>query len=178
MLYWQAFGYHMSSRSYQMIIMMLWGRFCVYKVYTWHMFVGIRCSWYLHPSACCLPLSNTVTKHTLVNILGRFYTVMTLMTSVSLMFTVPFLYFILTTHSVEIIAQYVPQESGSNQVVFMQLDLGSLKSVHIFADNFLKSEPRLDLLINNAGKIVIALNLYLSATNHTVCFHCSFKHLF
>lgn len=76
------------------------------------------------------------------------------------MFTVPFLYFILTTHSVEIIAQYVPQESGSNQVVFMQLDLGSLKSVHIFADNFLKSEPRLDLLINNAGKIVIALNLY------------------
>uniref|UniRef100_A0A671WXZ4 Dehydrogenase/reductase (SDR family) member 13b.1 n=1 Tax=Sparus aurata TaxID=8175 RepID=A0A671WXZ4_SPAAU len=45
----------------------------------------------------------------------------------------------------------VKRESGSNQVVFMQLDLGSLKSVHIFADNFLKSEPRLDLLINNAG---------------------------
>lgn len=43
------------------------------------------------------------------------------------------------------------QESGSNQVVFMQLDLGSLKSVRSFAENFLKAEPRLDILINNAG---------------------------
>lgn len=47
--------------------------------------------------------------------------------------------------------QYVPQESNSNQVVFMQLDLGSLKSVRSFAENFLKSESRLDILINNAG---------------------------
>ncbi|XP_035536600.1 dehydrogenase/reductase SDR family member 13-like isoform X1 [Morone saxatilis] len=45
----------------------------------------------------------------------------------------------------------VKRESGSNQVVFMQLDLGSLKSVRSFAENFLKSEPRLDILINNAG---------------------------
>ncbi|XP_073349962.1 dehydrogenase/reductase SDR family member 13-like [Pagrus major] len=45
----------------------------------------------------------------------------------------------------------VKRESGSNQVVFMHLDLGSLKSIRIFADSFLKSEPRLDLLINNAG---------------------------
>nr|XP_057936704.1 dehydrogenase/reductase SDR family member 13-like isoform X2 [Doryrhamphus excisus] len=43
------------------------------------------------------------------------------------------------------------QESGSNQVVFMQLDLGSLKSVRSFAETFLRSEPRLDILINNAG---------------------------
>ncbi|XP_041796015.1 dehydrogenase/reductase SDR family member 13-like [Chelmon rostratus] len=41
--------------------------------------------------------------------------------------------------------------SGSNEVVFMQLDLGSLKSVRSFAETFLKSEPRLDILINNAG---------------------------
>lgn len=34
----------------------------------------------------------------------------------------------------------------------MQLDLASLKSVRVFAENFLRSEPRLDLLINNAGK--------------------------
>uniref|UniRef100_A0A3B5MWU2 Dehydrogenase/reductase (SDR family) member 13b.1 n=1 Tax=Xiphophorus couchianus TaxID=32473 RepID=A0A3B5MWU2_9TELE len=42
-------------------------------------------------------------------------------------------------------------ESGSSQVVFMQLDLASLKSVRSFAENFLKTEPRLDILINNAG---------------------------
>lgn len=45
----------------------------------------------------------------------------------------------------------VRQESGSSQVVFMQLDLGSLKSVRSFAETFLRTEPRLDLLINNAG---------------------------
>nr|XP_033487548.1 dehydrogenase/reductase SDR family member 13-like [Epinephelus lanceolatus] len=45
----------------------------------------------------------------------------------------------------------IKRESGSNQVVLMQLDLGSLKSVRSFAENFLKSEPRLDILINNAG---------------------------
>ncbi|XP_047450834.1 dehydrogenase/reductase SDR family member 13-like [Mugil cephalus] len=45
----------------------------------------------------------------------------------------------------------VKRESGSNQVVFMQLDLGSLKSVRRFAETFLKSETRLDILINNAG---------------------------
>ncbi|XP_077466779.1 dehydrogenase/reductase SDR family member 13b.1 [Stigmatopora argus] len=45
----------------------------------------------------------------------------------------------------------VKKESGSNQVVFMQLDLGNLKSVRSFAETFLTSEPRLDILINNAG---------------------------
>lgn len=46
---------------------------------------------------------------------------------------------------------YILQESGNNQVVFMLLDLGSLKSVRAFVETFLKTEPRLDLLINNAG---------------------------
>nr|ACI69749.1 Dehydrogenase/reductase SDR family member 13 precursor [Salmo salar] len=45
----------------------------------------------------------------------------------------------------------IKRESGSNEVVFMQLDLASLKSVRSFAETFLKTEPRLDLLINNAG---------------------------
>lgn len=45
----------------------------------------------------------------------------------------------------------IKRASGSSQLVFMQLDLGSLKSVRSFAENFLKSEPRLDILINNAG---------------------------
>ncbi|XP_029302883.1 dehydrogenase/reductase SDR family member 13-like isoform X2 [Cottoperca gobio] len=45
----------------------------------------------------------------------------------------------------------IRRESGNHQVVFMQLDLGSLKSVCSFAKIFLKTEPRLDILINNAG---------------------------
>ena len=48
---------------------------------------------------------------------------------------------------------YVLQESGNNQVIFMQLDLASLKSVRSFAETFLKTEPRLDILINNAGEV-------------------------
>ncbi|XP_048413130.1 dehydrogenase/reductase SDR family member 13-like isoform X2 [Stegostoma tigrinum] len=42
-------------------------------------------------------------------------------------------------------------KSGNNQVTFMQLDLASLKSVRAFAETFLKSEPQLHVLINNAG---------------------------
>ncbi|XP_029986085.1 dehydrogenase/reductase SDR family member 13b.1 [Sphaeramia orbicularis] len=45
----------------------------------------------------------------------------------------------------------VKRESGSDNVVFMQLDLGSLTSVRTFAETFLKTEARLDILINNAG---------------------------
>ncbi|XP_054861633.1 dehydrogenase/reductase SDR family member 13-like isoform X3 [Amphiprion ocellaris] len=53
----------------------------------------------------------------------------------------------------EAAVQEIIQETGNQQVIFMQLDLASLQSVRSFADNFLKSEPRLDLLINNAGLI-------------------------
>lgn len=45
----------------------------------------------------------------------------------------------------------IRRESGNSQVVFMQLDLASLESVRSFAETFLKTEPRLDILINNAG---------------------------
>ncbi|KAM3849850.1 dehydrogenase/reductase SDR family member 13-like [Diretmus argenteus] len=45
------------------------------------------------------------------------------------------------------------QATGSTDVVYMQLDLGSLKSVRSFAQNFLQTELRLDLLINNAGLV-------------------------
>ncbi|KAF1375272.1 hypothetical protein PFLUV_G00237850 [Perca fluviatilis] len=51
----------------------------------------------------------------------------------------------------EAAAQEIIQETGNSQVIFMQLDLASLKSVRSFADEFLRSESRLDLLINNAG---------------------------
>lgn len=44
------------------------------------------------------------------------------------------------------------QETGNTDVVYMQLDLASLQSVHSFSQTFLKTESRLDLLINNAGR--------------------------
>ncbi|MBN3304192.1 DHR13 reductase, partial [Amia calva] len=47
----------------------------------------------------------------------------------------------------------IKRDSGSSAVVFMQLDLASLQSVRSFAEKFLKTEPRLDLLINNAGLV-------------------------
>ena len=44
------------------------------------------------------------------------------------------------------------QERSGNQNVFLEkLDLASLESVRTFADKILKSEPHLDILINNAG---------------------------
>ncbi|ROK28209.1 Dehydrogenase/reductase SDR family member 13 [Anabarilius grahami] len=51
----------------------------------------------------------------------------------------------------EAAAAVVQRESGSKNVVYMQLDLASLKSVRSFAETFLKTERRLDILVNNAG---------------------------
>lgn len=47
----------------------------------------------------------------------------------------------------------IQQQTGSTDVLYMQLDLASLKSVRCFSQTFLKSESRLDLLINNAGLV-------------------------
>jgi len=44
-------------------------------------------------------------------------------------------------------------KTGNKEVIFMQLDLGSFASVNLFSERFLKSEKRLDILINNAGMI-------------------------
>ena len=40
-------------------------------------------------------------------------------------------------------------------MVFVQLDLGSLDSVRAFAAKILEDEPRIDILINNAGVMMI-----------------------
>ena len=61
---------------------------------------------------------------------------------------------ILTCRSVkrgETAAVEVKKRSGNDNVVFVQLDLASLDSVRNFAAKILKEEPRIDILINNAG---------------------------
>jgi NAD(P)-dependent dehydrogenase (short-subunit alcohol dehydrogenase family) len=45
----------------------------------------------------------------------------------------------------------IKNESGSDNVHFMQLDLSSLKSVREFSKKFHQVENKLDILINNAG---------------------------
>lgn len=44
-------------------------------------------------------------------------------------------------------------KTGNEEVIFMQLDLGSFASVNQFSEQFLRTEKRLDILINNAGMI-------------------------
>ncbi|XP_074888843.1 dehydrogenase/reductase SDR family member 13 isoform X3 [Buteo buteo] len=51
----------------------------------------------------------------------------------------------------EAAARRIRTETGNAEVVFMQLDLASLRSVRAFATAFLRQEPHLHLLINNAG---------------------------
>ncbi|KAL1261643.1 hypothetical protein QQF64_006908 [Cirrhinus molitorella] len=51
----------------------------------------------------------------------------------------------------EAAAQEIRKETGNDAVIFMQLDLSSQKSIRSFAETFLKTESRLDLLINNAA---------------------------
>lgn len=45
----------------------------------------------------------------------------------------------------------VVEKTGSKQVVLKILDLASLESIRKFADDINKSEPRLNILLNNAG---------------------------
>lgn len=49
------------------------------------------------------------------------------------------------------------QVTGSTDVAYMQLDLSSLKSVRSFTETFLKTESKLDVLINNAGNTNVVL---------------------
>ncbi|GBP46891.1 hypothetical protein EVAR_37795_1 [Eumeta japonica] len=47
--------------------------------------------------------------------------------------------------------QEIIKMSGNRDVIYEFLDLSSLKSTREFANNILKTEPRLDILVNNAG---------------------------
>lgn len=51
-------------------------------------------------------------------------------------------------------AEEVRKRSGNGNVVVKQLDLASLQSVRHLAKDILATEERLDILINNAGKLV------------------------
>nr|XP_019940168.1 PREDICTED: retinol dehydrogenase 14-like [Paralichthys olivaceus] len=55
--------------------------------------------------------------------------------------------------SAEQAAREIREQTGADaaQLVLKQLDLASLTSVHTFCQDLLKEEPRLDVLINNAG---------------------------
>ena len=54
--------------------------------------------------------------------------------------------------------QVVKERSKNEAVTFAQLDLASLQSVRDFATRILNQEPRIDILINNAG--VMSSTLY------------------
>ena len=49
----------------------------------------------------------------------------------------------------------VRKRSGNDNVVFVQLDLASLDSIREFAEKILEEEPQIDILINNAGVMMI-----------------------
>lgn len=52
----------------------------------------------------------------------------------------------------ECAAEDVRRSTGNGNVVIRHLDLASIYSVTQFAKDFLDSEDRLDILINNAGE--------------------------
>ncbi|CAG9126855.1 unnamed protein product [Plutella xylostella] len=54
-------------------------------------------------------------------------------------------------HEGENAREEIVRETKNENIVFQHLDLGSLKSVRKFANNVLKTEERLDILMNNAG---------------------------
>lgn len=61
-------------------------------------------------------------------------------------------------------AEEVRHSTGNGNVVIRHLDLASVYSVSQFAKDFLDSEERLDILINNAGDMSLCLSVLLSAS--------------
>ncbi|GAA6075729.1 retinol dehydrogenase 13, partial [Tachysurus ichikawai] len=53
----------------------------------------------------------------------------------------------------EIAAQEIRRATENGNVVIRHLNLASLYSIHEFAKEFMATEERLDILINNAGKL-------------------------
>lgn len=51
-------------------------------------------------------------------------------------------------------ADEIRQSTGNGNVVVRHLDLASLYSIRQFTKEFLETEERLDILINNAGEVI------------------------
>lgn len=54
-------------------------------------------------------------------------------------------------HKAKKALQEIRRKSGSNDVQYYHLELSDLESIREFAKKFLEEQPRLDILINNAG---------------------------
>lgn len=59
-------------------------------------------------------------------------------------------------------AEEIRKSTGNNNVAVYVLDLASLKSVRRCAGEVIRKEPKLDILINNAGKYSLLLDLVIS----------------
>ncbi|KAM7300809.1 retinol dehydrogenase 11-like [Ixodes scapularis] len=65
-------------------------------------------------------------------------------------------------------------EETQQKVVIKRLDLASLRSVREFAEDILKTESRLDVLVNNAGLINDRSKVQLTEDGYEVCFQTNY----
>jgi NAD(P)-dependent dehydrogenase (short-subunit alcohol dehydrogenase family) len=49
------------------------------------------------------------------------------------------------------ICDAVRRDTGNPNIEVMELDLASIKAIHVFSEKFSRAHPKLDVLINNAG---------------------------
>lgn len=68
-------------------------------------------------------------------------------------------------------AEEIRQSTGNGNVVIRHLDLASMYSVRQFAKDFLDTEDRLDVLINNAGEFTCLSAAALSDSDPSLCVH-------
>lgn len=62
----------------------------------------------------------------------------------------------------------IVEKSGNNDVTFMELDLASLASVRNCATAIIKNEPKLHILINNAGCSEVEKTFTKDGLDHTM----------
>ncbi|KAH6940180.1 hypothetical protein HPB50_026154 [Hyalomma asiaticum] len=65
-------------------------------------------------------------------------------------------------------------DSTGRSVVVKQLDLASFKSVNDFCDDILRTETRLDVLINNAGIVTESKAVQLTEDGYELCYQSNY----